>query len=97
LQALESGNLKPGARVLVHGGAGGVGHMVVQLAKVHFKAYVVATAGPANQTYIKEVCHSPSSPRRYKKKQNQGTRYSANIVSGRITLRALQIPSLCSI
>ncbi|EIE19170.1 NAD(P)-binding protein [Coccomyxa subellipsoidea C-169] len=54
LQALESGNLKPGARVLVHGGAGGVGHMAIQLAKVRFKAYVVTTAGPANQTFIKE-------------------------------------------
>ena len=41
----------------MHGGAGGVGHMAVQLAKVRFKAYVVTTAGPANQTFIKEVCH----------------------------------------
>lgn len=31
--------------------------MAVQLAKVRFKAYVVTTAGPANQTFIKEVCH----------------------------------------
>ncbi|BDA49569.1 NADPH-dependent alkenal/one oxidoreductase, chloroplastic [Coccomyxa sp. Obi] len=53
-QALESGHLKPGARVLVHAGAGGVGHFAVQLAKVHFKAYVVATAGPDNQKFVKE-------------------------------------------
>ncbi len=61
-QALESGHLKPGARVLVHAGAGGVGHFAVQLAKVHFKAYVVSTAGPANLKFIKEVslCQSGS-------------------------------------
>lgn len=58
-QALESGNLKPGARVLVHGGAGGVGHMAVQLAKVHWKAHVVATTGPATLTFVKEVCSFP--------------------------------------
>jgi len=58
-QALDSGNLKPGGRVLVHGGAGGVGHMAVQLAKVHWKAYVVATTGPDNLTFVKEVCSFP--------------------------------------
>ena len=55
VQALESGHLKPGARVLVHAGAGGVGHFAIQLAKVHFKAYVVTTAGPANLKFVKEV------------------------------------------
>lgn len=54
-QALEAGNLKSGSRVLVHAGAGGVGHIAVQLAKVHFKAYVVATAGPNNLKFVKEV------------------------------------------
>ena len=46
-----SADLQPGARVLVLAGAGGVGHFAVQLAKVHWGAYVVATAstrcGPA--------------------------------------------------
>ena len=54
LQALQSGGApKPGARVLIQGGAGGVGHFAIQLAKVHFKAYVVATGSPSNQAFMK--------------------------------------------
>ena len=53
-QALQSGGVpKPGARMLIQGGAGGVGHFAIQLAKVHFKAYVVATGGPSNQAFMK--------------------------------------------
>ena len=53
-QALESGGApKPGARVLIQGGSGGVGHFAIQLAKVHFKAYAVATGGPKNQALMK--------------------------------------------
>ena len=56
-QALQSGGApKPGARVLIQGGPGGVGHFAVQLAKVHFKAYVVATGGPSNQAFMKVWC-----------------------------------------
>jgi hypothetical protein len=54
VQALESGGRpNPGARVLIQAGAGGVGHFAIQIAKVHFKAYVVATGGPANQQFMK--------------------------------------------
>jgi hypothetical protein len=61
-QALNSADppLKPGGRVLVHGGAGGVGHLAVQLAKVHWKAYVVTTAGPKNVGFIRKA--RPSAP-----------------------------------
>ncbi|CAL5224697.1 g7424 [Coccomyxa viridis] len=56
LQALQSGGApKPGAHVLIQGGPGGVGHFAIQLAKVHFKAYVVATGGPSNQAFMKEL------------------------------------------
>eukprot|EP00884_Botryococcus_braunii_P009302 jgi/Botrbrau1/18373/Bobra.0179s0091.1 len=54
-QALESASLSPGQRVLVVAGAGGVGHFAIQLAKVHWGAYVVATAGPKNQEFLKEL------------------------------------------
>eukprot|EP00884_Botryococcus_braunii_P023531 jgi/Botrbrau1/9862/Bobra.0313s0031.1 len=54
-QALESAGLSPGQRVLVVAGAGGVGHFALQLAKVHWGAYVVATAGPKNQEFLKEL------------------------------------------
>ena len=56
-QALQSGGApKPGARVLIQGGSGGVGHFALQLAKVHFKAYVVATGGPKNQAAHEGDC-----------------------------------------
>ena len=47
-QALfDAGELKPGQRVLIHAGAGGVGVMAVQLAH-HAGAYVIATASGKN-------------------------------------------------
>ena len=55
MQALETANLKPDDRVLVHAGAGGVGAYAVQLAKVYWNAYVVATAGPHNQSFLTKV------------------------------------------
>lgn len=64
-QALNSADppLKPGGRVLVHGGAGGVGHLAIQLAKKHWKAYVVTTAGPTNVEFIKQArSHPPAAP-----------------------------------
>lgn len=47
----EAARLEPGQRVLVHGGAGGVGSFVVQLA--HWKgAHVIATASAANAEFV---------------------------------------------
>jgi NADPH2:quinone reductase len=46
--------LRPGESVLIHGGAGGVGSFAVQFAKVS-GAYVLATAGPANQERLREL------------------------------------------
>jgi NADPH:quinone reductase-like Zn-dependent oxidoreductase len=54
-QALvKQGRLKPGERVLVHAGAGGVGVFAVQIAK-SFAAYVAATAGGRNQQFLREL------------------------------------------
>ena len=44
--------VRPGDRVLVHGGAGGVGSMVVQLAKAR-GAHVTATASSRNHEYLR--------------------------------------------
>jgi NADPH:quinone reductase-like Zn-dependent oxidoreductase len=41
----DHGGLEASQRVLIHGGAGGVGHLAVQLARRH-GAHVVATASP---------------------------------------------------
>ncbi|MFZ1912826.1 MAG: alpha/beta fold hydrolase [Propionicimonas sp.] len=54
-QALvEIGHLQPGQRVLVHGGSGGVGSVVIQLAK-HLGATVVTTASAANADFVREL------------------------------------------
>jgi NADPH:quinone reductase-like Zn-dependent oxidoreductase len=47
-------DLQPGERVLVHGGAGGVGSMAVQIAKAR-GAYVIATASAANHAFLHEL------------------------------------------
>ena len=44
-------NVQEGQRVLVHGAAGGVGHMAVQLAKLR-GAYVVGTASASNRDFV---------------------------------------------
>lgn len=50
----ESGRVQPGRRVLVHGGAGGVGSYAIQLAR-HAGARVAATCGPANLDYVRSL------------------------------------------
>jgi NADPH:quinone reductase-like Zn-dependent oxidoreductase len=50
----DHGHLKRGERVLIHGAAGGVGHLAVQFAK-HCGAYVVATAGTADLKWVKKL------------------------------------------
>lgn len=49
---IEAGQVRAGERVLVHGGAGGVGSIVVQLAKSR-GAYVIATASARNHEYLR--------------------------------------------
>jgi NADPH:quinone reductase-like Zn-dependent oxidoreductase len=47
-------NLQPGQTILIHGGAGGVGSIAVQLAKWH-GAEVIATASGANQDFLRQL------------------------------------------
>src|SRR4029077_17457091 len=51
---LNQGKLKPGQRVLIQAGAGGVGVMAIQIAKA-FGAYVAATASTRNQNLLREL------------------------------------------
>lgn len=48
------GDVKEGQRVLIHGGAGGVGSMAVQLAKAR-GAHVIATASARNHEFLKSL------------------------------------------
>lgn len=51
-QALfDAGQIGPGDRVLIHGGAGGVGHFAVQLAH-HAGCYVAATASGTDAAFV---------------------------------------------
>jgi NADPH:quinone reductase-like Zn-dependent oxidoreductase len=56
VQALAKARLPmEGGRVLVLNGSGAVGHLAVQLAKVHYKATVTATTGPGNQELVRNL------------------------------------------
>lgn len=55
IQALEDNiKLKSGDRILIHGGAGGIGHIAVQLAK-YLGAYVAATVKSQDIEFIKSL------------------------------------------
>ena len=51
---IAAADLQPGERVLVHGGAGGVGSMAVQIAKAR-GAHVLATASAGNHDYLRQI------------------------------------------
>jgi len=48
------GNVQKGQRVLIHGGAGGVGSAAVQIAKAR-GAYVIATASARNHDFLRSL------------------------------------------
>jgi NADPH:quinone reductase-like Zn-dependent oxidoreductase len=48
------GNVQKGQKVLIHGGAGGVGASAVQIAKAR-GAYVIATASARNHAFLKSL------------------------------------------
>jgi NADPH2:quinone reductase len=50
----EIGKLKKGERVLIHAGAGGVGHFAVQFAK-NIGAYVISTASKENHRFLLDL------------------------------------------
>ncbi|WP_394209297.1 NADP-dependent oxidoreductase [Enterovibrio calviensis] len=49
-----AGELKAGQRVLIHAGAGGVGHVAIQLAKAK-GAYVISTTSEANRDFVAQL------------------------------------------
>ncbi|WNF27780.1 NADP-dependent oxidoreductase [Streptomyces sp. C11-1] len=53
-QSLDTAQVTAGQRVLVHAGAGGVGHFAVQLAK-YLGAHVSATASPRNLDFLRRL------------------------------------------
>lgn len=54
-QALvERGNVRPGQKILIHAGAGGVGSIAIQLA-AHLGAEVATTAGASNAHFVRAL------------------------------------------
>jgi NADPH:quinone reductase-like Zn-dependent oxidoreductase len=51
---VQAADVQRGERVLVHGGAGGTGSVIVQIAKAK-GAYVIATASARNHPYLREI------------------------------------------
>lgn len=51
---VEAGSVRHGMRILIHAGAGGVGHFAIQFAKV-FGAHVAATASARNREFCEEL------------------------------------------
>ncbi len=54
IQAVEAAHVRPGDRVLVQGGAGGVGSLAIQYAR-HLGAEVSTTASTRNIDYVREL------------------------------------------
>ena len=51
---VEDGNVRAGQRVLIHAGAGGVGHIAIQIARM-VGAEVYATCGSSNLDYVRSL------------------------------------------
>jgi NADPH:quinone reductase-like Zn-dependent oxidoreductase len=51
---IQAANVQRGERVLVHGGAGGTGSVIVQMAKAK-GAYVIATASARNHDFLRQL------------------------------------------
>ncbi|WP_242653415.1 NADP-dependent oxidoreductase [Sphingomonas jatrophae] len=51
---VEQGEVRPGARVVVHGGSGGTGSFAIQIARM-MGARVAATCGPASLDYVRAL------------------------------------------
>ena len=51
---VDVGAVRPGMRVLVHGGGGGVGHIAVQIAKAR-GAFVLATVSAEKRDFVKSL------------------------------------------
>lgn len=54
IQAVDAAHIRPGDRVLVQGGAGGVGSLAIQYAR-HLGAEVSTTVGTRNLDYVREL------------------------------------------
>jgi NADPH:quinone reductase-like Zn-dependent oxidoreductase len=55
VQALDKAETKPGQRILITGGSGGVGHIAIQLAKTDYKLHVTTVASKKHHAWLKSL------------------------------------------
>ncbi|MBS1820803.1 MAG: NADP-dependent oxidoreductase [Acidobacteria bacterium] len=89
------GHLHPGDRVLIHGGAGGVGLFAVQIAHL-YGAHVISTASPRNFDFIRrlgadEIIDSRATP--FEQAITQPVEIVFDTVGGDTFLRSLPLLS----
>lgn len=100
-EGLIRANVKSGQKVLVHGGAGGVGHVAVQLAK-HFGADVYTTISSEKQAEIvksygaKSINYKSESVEDYVKKHTNGGGFDVvyDTVGGENMLKSFEAAAL---
>lgn len=51
----DQARLQPGETVLIHAGAGGVGHVAIQLAKAHGARVITTVGTPDNEAFVREL------------------------------------------
>jgi len=51
----EHGQLQPGQHVLIHGGAGGVGHFAIQLAKIRGARVTTTVSGSSDSDFVRSL------------------------------------------
>lgn len=99
LGALRAGRLAAGESVLVHAAAGGIGHLVVQLARALGAGTVVATAGSAAKLdFARSIgadvavdYTAPDWPDRVREALPGGVDVVADAVGGDVLLRSLDL------
>lgn len=99
LRVLRTGALAEGDTVLIHAAAGGIGHMMVQLAKLLGAGTVIATAGsPAKLAFARELgadvaidYTEPDWPERVRAAAPAGVNVIADSVAGETLLQGLEL------
>jgi NADPH:quinone reductase-like Zn-dependent oxidoreductase len=86
---VDTARVAAGDRVLIQGAAGGVGHLAVQIAK-HLGAYVVGTAGPQEQQYLRQLgVDEPIDYTRPEAKNIRGVDIVLDLVGGKTGVESL--------
>jgi alcohol dehydrogenase len=93
LQALEEHiELERGQKILIHGGAGGIGHLAVQMAK-SMGAFVVATAGGEDAEFVRQLGADKTIDYKIETFENRDKEFDAvfDTVGGEVTSKSMSV------